>query len=263
MCLAALRRGAKMPDRDKQTARANRTLIAAERRAIRPILASLRIMARGLRAEYLKGANKNFEKPIQEFEGRLREILRREMNRVVLLSAERVFSAMHGRKSTQPLEQKGFREIFESVISLWIDSQSLEKAKSVAASQREEVRKTIAAAQTEGLGEEETARRIQTTVGGKFARFRAARIARTEMHTASERGALEAANSTGVPMLKEWASSEDARTRESHFEADGQQRRMDVPFDVGGWSLMHPGDPAGPAHEVINCRCTVLYVPQI
>jgi hypothetical protein len=35
---------------------------------------------------------------------------------------------------------------------------------------------------------------------------------------------------------------------------------MDEPFTVGGASLMYPGDPAGPAEEVINCRCCVGFI---
>ncbi len=51
----------------------------------------------------------------------------------------------------------------------------------------------------------------------------------------------------------------DSKTREDHAEADGQEVGMDEPFDVGGEQLMYPGDPAGSAGNVINCRCTVIY----
>lgn len=53
-------------------------------------------------------------------------------------------------------------------------------------------------------------------------------------------------------------SASDDRTRESHVLANGQVRPMLAPFDVGGSSLMFPGDPTGPAQEVIQCRCTIL-----
>jgi hypothetical protein len=35
---------------------------------------------------------------------------------------------------------------------------------------------------------------------------------------------------------------------------------VDEPFSVNGSELMYPGDPAGPASETINCRCTVATV---
>lgn len=57
---------------------------------------------------------------------------------------------------------------------------------------------------------------------------------------------------------KEWSAVHDGRTRMSHLLADGQRRKVDEPFDVGGAKLAYPGDPRGPADEVINCRCVSL-----
>jgi hypothetical protein len=59
-----------------------------------------------------------------------------------------------------------------------------------------------------------------------------------------------------------WLSTSDARTRDSHRLADGQRTGLTAPFQVGGASLMFPGDPAGPPDLVIQCRCvTVLTRP--
>ena len=76
-------------------------------------------------------------------------------------------------------------------------------------------------------------------------------------------GADEAARSTGLEMIKEWASAEDSRTRPSHAEADGDEVPLDEPFVVGDARLMVPGDPSGPAKEIINCRCAILHHPVI
>lgn len=87
-------------------------------------------------------------------------------------------------------------------------------------------------------------------------------IARTEIHGAAERtsattaGALQAA---GIPLLKTWVATLDDRTRDAHADADGQQVRYDEPFDVDGEELDYPGDPAGSAENVVNCRCSVIY----
>lgn len=53
-------------------------------------------------------------------------------------------------------------------------------------------------------------------------------------------------------------STIDSRTRPSHVLADGQRVGLTEPFIVGGAPLMFPGDPSGPAGEVISCRCTTL-----
>ena len=59
-------------------------------------------------------------------------------------------------------------------------------------------------------------------------------------------------------LVKEWIATADSRTRESHAEAHGQIRKVSEPFNVGGALLMTPQDPAGPAREVVNCRCVDL-----
>jgi hypothetical protein len=56
-----------------------------------------------------------------------------------------------------------------------------------------------------------------------------------------------------------WDATGDLRTRPDHVAADGQPRGLDEPFIVGGMSMMHPGDPAGGAANVINCRCIVRH----
>lgn len=53
-------------------------------------------------------------------------------------------------------------------------------------------------------------------------------------------------------------STDDTRTRPTHHEADGQRTLLTEPFIVGGARLLYPGDPRGPAQEVIQCRCSFL-----
>jgi len=84
-------------------------------------------------------------------------------------------------------------------------------------------------------------------------------ISRTEVIGASNYGSHEAAKQSGLDLTKSWLATEDNRTRPTHSEADGQEVEMDAKFMVGGADLDFPGDPAGPADEVINCRCTQTY----
>lgn len=86
---------------------------------------------------------------------------------------------------------------------------------------------------------------------------RATRIARTEATGANNYAAITALRDEGWA-AKEWMAAHDRRTREEHVEADGQTVALDNPFMVGGYALHMPGDPSGPAHLVINCRCCVL-----
>lgn len=93
--------------------------------------------------------------------------------------------------------------------------------------------------------------------------YRAERIARTETGTALNWGkfkhAQEMERITGRKVYKVWSSILDQRTREDHVAAHGQRKPLHEPYEVGGYLLMHPLDPNGPASEVINCRCTEYY----
>jgi hypothetical protein len=95
---------------------------------------------------------------------------------------------------------------------------------------------------------------------------RARTIARTESHGA--RNTVNAASVRRVAsafgganaFARRWQAAEDARTRPTHVQADGQTVALNQPFIVGAASLDFPGDPSGPAGEVINCRCTTITI---
>ena len=94
---------------------------------------------------------------------------------------------------------------------------------------------------------------------------RARTVARTEtiaaVNSGVYRGAVLEAEQRGDPApFKQWISTEDRRTRPTHVEADKQRTLLTSPFVVGGSPLLFPGDPRGPAAEVINCRCSLLPV---
>jgi hypothetical protein len=160
-------------------------------------------------------------------------------------------------------EAKDAREVFESTILRWVKLHALDRAVTITRTLKEAVRKVLVDSFADGTGEAGTSKAIRDKIGRALSASSAARIARTEMHTAANLGADEAARSTGLEMVKEWAAAEDSRTRASHATADGQEVHLDEPFNVGGASLMMPGDPSGPAKEIINCRCTVLHHPII
>lgn len=86
----------------------------------------------------------------------------------------------------------------------------------------------------------------------------AVRIARTEGHRIQVQGTMDAcykAREKGADVVKQWDSTLDGKTRESHARVDGEIRELDKPFSNG---LMFPGDPSGGAAEVVNCRCALL-----
>jgi hypothetical protein len=97
-------------------------------------------------------------------------------------------------------------------------------------------------------------------------RERATRIARTEsmgaLNGGSYQGTVAYSQAAGVAMWKQWWATADPRTRPDHQQAHGQVQPLDNPFLVGGWEMQHPHAAGAPASEVVNCRCTCLFLTE-
>lgn len=94
---------------------------------------------------------------------------------------------------------------------------------------------------------------------------RAGTVARTETLqalTVGQESVFDEARKSGIKFNKVWITSKDDRVRETHVKVDKVQVKDDETFTVGSDELKYPRDPAGSAKEVINCRCTVLMVPE-
>lgn len=93
---------------------------------------------------------------------------------------------------------------------------------------------------------------------------RATVVARTEALGALNAGRTDAfvavADELGEEFEQLWLSTLDGRTRLTHRRADGQRVPLGQPFIVGDAALRYPGDPLGPAKEIIQCRCSSLLV---
>lgn len=129
----------------------------------------------------------------------------------------------------------------------------------VADTTRDQIIRAVRKGYDDGLGQRGTANYILDLVP-QIADYRANMIARTETHGAANYGSHEAAKQTGLPMKKQWLATADDRTRDTHREVDGETAGMDDTFRVGNSDLQFPGDPAGEADEVINCRCALGYI---
>lgn len=103
-----------------------------------------------------------------------------------------------------------------------------------------------------GEGQRQLVDRIKGVYKG-ISDTRAKTIAVTESHTAIQKTIMDGYQQAGVP-IKIWVAVGDAKTRPSHLATDGEEQMIDARFSNG---LIEPGDPDGPASEVINCRCTI------
>jgi len=116
---------------------------------------------------------------------------------------------------------------------------------------------------SEGLGAYETATRIKRGLidqGIQYNQWRALRIARTEIMTASNLGSMEGAKATGEALQKYWIPTFDSRSRDTHMAVEAQNpKMMNETFQVGIYNMQHPGDPAGGVEEIANCRCGLAF----
>jgi hypothetical protein len=73
--------------------------------------------------------------------------------------------------------------------------------------------------------------------------------------------ALNSATAAGGGPV-EWVTRQDGDVRDIHVPLDGDQVAGNGTFDVAGYALHFPGEPVGPPHVWINCRCVARQVKE-
>ena len=107
---------------------------------------------------------------------------------------------------------------------------------------------------------------VEAILGSASWAGRAETIARTETIGAYNAGTLTgwltAAAALDERLDKVWVATHGERTRPDHHQADGQRVALDGAFLVGGVPMRFPGDPAAPSGQAVNCRCTMIEIPE-
>ena len=149
----------------------------------------------------------------------------------------------------------------------WVEKYGLAKSTELNQTTKRELlkklRKTLAEGMTESMPK--LKKQLQESAKDVFEELsntRAYLIARTEAGSSVNVGQLATYKATGIER-KEWLSTLDDRTRESHLQMDGVIANIDDTFEVenlteGGIdNMLYPLDPNGSAGNVCNCRCTI------
>ena len=160
-------------------------------------------------------------------------------------------------------QTKSDETVFDRFMRNWISLYGAERIRGVTETTVRRVKVKLQDGINRGDGIEVIAREMVRAGSGIADVKRARVIARTEIISASNKGSLEGARDTGIPLKKEWLATRDNRTRIEHAEADGQAVLMNEDFIVMGEELEYPGDPSGSAANVISCRCTQIYRPLV
>jgi Phage Mu protein F like protein len=153
----------------------------------------------------------------------------------------------------------------EKIAELAKISQSAEvgqKVSKITEHTRKLIRETIEQGIASNKTKPQIAKEIQSKTGGAIAKKRALVIARTETTFISSKAAEINIQDSPFKMLKTWIPVSDMRTRPDHIAMFSHKPiPKDEMFNVGGVSMKYPGDFAGGAANVCNCRCAILYTP--
>lgn len=118
-----------------------------------------------------------------------------------------------------------------------------------------------------GEGITELTERVKAILGAFTGKsdWRAELIARTETNGAFNFGSIQSYRQEQITGTKHWISAFDDRIRDWH-KGVSSVRGVDTPFLIEGPSgtatMQHPGDPAGGAEQVCNCRCAIGLSPE-
>jgi len=178
----------------------------------------------------------------------------------------------HGNRINKEIEKVKkanvlFNELLLREILLFLSTDGGVKITSVRDTLASDIIKTI----KDSLGDNATIVDLQNAIyaliskSQSFYKWQALRIARTETTSASNFAAMKAAEESDLVMQKMWISVQDNRTRITpfdHLDMNGVKQDLEKPFFVGGQNIQYPGDIKASPGNVINCRCTIAFIPK-
>jgi hypothetical protein len=172
--------------------------------------------------------------------------------KAMLKFAGESYNALTNRKDFGPDQVKGWLQ----VVLEWLKKEGGKKVVLINDTTQGLISSVLATATENQWGPRKAAKEL-LKVWDDTSQIRADRIARTEILGASNLGSQEGAKSTGLDLKKRWVATIDGRVRSEHASMNSEPP---IPLDQNySNGLRFPGDPNGPASEIINCRCTEVY----
>jgi len=156
------------------------------------------------------------------------------------------------------------------VIAEYLKKNGLDKVSiDITETLKDKIKAEIVKGKLNGWGVDKIVRHIKDD---EFPKWMAKRIVRTELNKAANIGAMIAAADLDIEVDKQWLSTIDNRTRRiprdayDHLEMNGVQvgfgERFIVPSTKSIDAMLFPGDPDASVGNVVNCRCTLIFVPK-
>ena len=227
-----------------------------------------RVFAKGVKRIYKKqfalaaktveqGIDRDAEDAIGETLGELREVFKFNYRRIAQVFSDWTldeFAKHEGLKSI-----KAPKDDFWIAFDNFVEVETAIKIVIVAESQRKLIRDIIRKGTKEGLSHKLIAKDIMAK-SEVVSRYKAVRIARTEVHNVSNYAVQSQIKATGRRATKEWSHSNDERVRTKKFNHKVNEIvNVNEPFVETGEEMDHPGSSMGSAGNVCNCRCVAKY----
>ena len=175
--------------------------------------------------------------------------------------------ALEGRKDVTIISDV---TITNDMFNKWVEKYGLAKSTELNQTTKKELLKKLRKTLAEGVDSsmanlKKELQKSAEEVFSELSNTRAFLIARTETGASVNVGQVSTYKATGIEK-KEWISTLDDRTRESHLQMDGVVADIDSTFEVENFTdggvdnMLYPLDPNGSAGNICNCRCTVAPV---
>lgn len=151
-------------------------------------------------------------------------------------------------------------DVWSNDIIDFIQHHTAEQVSHIRGTTKDRLKYMILKGLDEGKTVQEMAKDIRKWYG-HFSESRALTIATTEVSSISNYGSLMGAWQSGKDVLKSWVNVGDEIVRNSHIDMDIHPAiELDEYFQVGNSLMQYPGDPNGSSDEIVNCRCSLMYI---
>lgn len=195
--------------------------------------------------------NRDTESRLEELLSEYRDILLKYGGIVVMLGAERAIGQLQ-----QVGIDVGLVDIEDRVMSE-LENNVFEASQQTLNRMTGDITGLISEAGKEGLTTDELTENLRSKFTN-MEEYELQRISETELHSYNMMSSFEAEMEMGVE-FHQWITAQDEAVRGNrpsdvadHVSLHGQIVRVGEPFSNG---LRYPGDKAGSAEEIINCRC--------
>lgn len=247
-----------------------RSRVEAERNMSQLIIRFSKVLKPIINRQYIDAA-----KLVSRFDGdidfatnkhkkRMEMIVENYYRKTATVFSNRAFTAIDTHNNTKgislkelPPAEEDLSLEFWAIMAGWITKQTKRQVNEINWTTKRMVAQVVKKGIADGLDNKEIATKIRKA-GNITSPWRARRIARTETHSVAEKATITVMIASRIILEKEWLTAMDEKVRRglfNHVRAQGETVGLREYYVNTGEALMHPGDSAGSAGNIANCRC--------